>query len=580
MQALASAAPRSVRSIGEHRKVLLTGLAEGAFLALFPVVAVWLFNISIIDQEYYVDPEFYTGYGQSFARMWKVFGLTYYAARFPIMFLNTTTQWLLPGLGGYAVARLLIFLAAAIPLYLLVRRHHGRTVAVASYAFLLLNPLFPRVLGWDLTTSLSIPAGLSGIALWLLANRPWGGCAFAAGFMFATAVNSHVFTGTAIAVFLAIELMFSMSGRDRFRAFVVRSCTATAGAVTCMLLGLLFYRETVGPVSVVSLWQVTAIALASGRQYTETHYVPLSAYYATNYEIYVPLVTSAAGLILNRRRLFGDTVDARLVWFAVAYLAAYCISVFLLRMNIVQYFWYFGHLTIAVYLIIPVILARIKERAGTQAIFWFAGALAVVSLMVSTYFDAVNRFSLAAAGNGAVVMAILAAGTLAFAMLLLPLRAAVTTGAVLCAIVVQVPYLSTTHLGMYNRAANAREPPLVEIIRQYHQVLNRYDTAEQRVRTWYRTANGQLISVASSNLLFTLQSPWEGPGMPQVAQAERDILRNPTTRYVLLIDPEEAQLDVGLRALADAQVAFETVERYRWGYEPVRVSAVLIRLTR
>jgi hypothetical protein len=554
-------------------------IAEAAFVALLPIVAVWLLNISIINHESHVDPAFYTGYGQSFERMWQVFGLTsYYAARFPVIFLNTTTQQLVPGFGGYAVAHYLSFLVAAIPLYLLARRHFGREVAAASCAFLVLNPLFPRIVNWDLTTSLSVPAGLSGIALWLLADRPWGIGVFGAGFMFAVALNSHIFTGTAIGVFLATEFLFSLFRRRGVLAFIVKTLTATAGAVMCVLLGLWFYQATVGPVTPAELWEVTANAMKDGRRYAETHYVPLADYYARNYEIYVPLVMTGAALVLNRRRLFNDTLEARITWFAVLYLCAYVVAVFVLGMNVVQYFWYFGHLTIAVYLMMPVVLRRVADRAGIKTILWFTVALAAISLMVSTAFETVNHISLEAAGNGRAGLAVLVLGALVVALLGLRHRLAVVTGAVLCAIVVQTPYLSRTHLSIYDRAENASERVTFEIVREYHRLLNRYDKPETRVRTWYQTSNLRLRSIASSNLLFTVHNPASGPGMPAIGMAERRILIQERTRYVLLMAEDVERIDAGLRALTEAQFRFTPRETGSWGHPPARVSVALIEL--
>jgi hypothetical protein len=567
-------------SPAERRKVWLTGLAEALFVALLPIVAVWLFNISIIEQDTYVDPEFYTGYGQSFERMWSAFGLTYYAARFPVMFLNTTTQQLWPGFGGYALAHYAIFLAAAIPLYVLARRHYGRTIAAASCVFLVANPLFPRVVSWDLTTSLSVPAGLSGIALWLLGKRPWGLTVFAAGFMFATAVNSHIFTGTAIAVFLATEFLSSLSRRRGLVAFVIRGVTASTGAVTCLLLGLWFYQATVGGVRVADLWDVTIHAVRSGHEFAETHYVALTEYYSKSYEIYVPLIMTAAAIVLNRRRLLAVTVDSRIVWFAVAYLAAYIAGVFVLRMNIVEYFWYFAHLTIAIYLIVPVILRRVADIAGQQAVFWFTGTLVVISLAVSVAFPVVYDFAIGSRRNGFVAFAILGVGALAVASCGLRQRRAVTVAAILCAMGAQASFLSASHLNVYDGQGNATERPLFESIRSYHRLLRRYDHPDRRVRTWYQTSNVRLRAVASSNLLFTLQNPWSGPGMPHVGLAERGILIKEQTRYILLMADDAERIDAGLRALTEAKVRFIPRETGRWGYPPARVSVALIELVK
>lgn len=556
-----------------------TPALEGLYLVALPIVAVFVLGISVIDQEGYVDPEFYTGYGQSFETMWEVFGLTYYSARFPIMFVNTTSQWLLPGLGGYTLLRLLLLLLCGIPLYVLARRHYGRPVAMASYAFLVLNPLLPRILCWDLTTFLSIPAGFAGITLWHLSSRAWSRGVFAAGFLFGVSVNSHVFTGTAIAVFLVVELVFAARRRHGLSWFAARVATLAAGGLLCLLLGLAFYALTVGPVSPLALWGVTMSAVASGRGYAVTNYVAIADYYATNYEIYVPILTTAAALLLNRRLLLSDTIEARIIWFAAMYLAAYVVAVFILRMNIVQYFWYFGHVTIAVYLSVPVVLARLIERAGSQAAAWFVAALAAVPIAVASsaglWWDIVN----AAYGKGTIVVSLAAAMliTLVFLEARRPRMLACAT--VSLALLLQVPYLSPPHVSMFNVRENASEAPLFETIRRYRGLLDRYDRNGARVRTWYRTS-GTMMSIASSNLMTTLQPPYTGNGMPGVAETEKANLADPSTRYVLLVDPQPEGVAHGLDALRAAGVRFTILERQTWGRDPLTLRAVLVRLER
>ncbi len=277
-----------------------------------------LLGISMVDQQNYVDPEFYTGNGQSFETMWTVHGPTYYAARFPIMFVNTASQQVAPGLLGYVLLRFIVFLMAALPLYLLARRMFGVQVAVVSSAFLVLNPLFPRILNWDLTTFLSIPAALAGIALWYAFPRTWSLAIVAAGFLFSVSVNSHVFTGTAIGIFLAVELVFAAFRPRGLRAYAGRLAGLGLGALIRFGLGAVFYLAALGERSTEALLGVTTNAISAGRLYAETHDVPLADYYATNYEMYVPLLTTAAAAVLNRHRLFSNTREARIIWFAVS----------------------------------------------------------------------------------------------------------------------------------------------------------------------------------------------------------------------------------------------------------------------
>ena len=552
---------------------------EGLYLVGLPIVAVFVLGMSVIDQHGFVDPEFYTGYGQSFETMWEMFGLTYYAARFPIMFVNTTSQWLWPGLGGYSLLRLLVLLLCGIPLYALARRHYGRPVAMASYAFLMLNPLLPRILCWDLTTFLSIPAGFAGITLWHLSSRAWSPSVLAAGFLFGVSVNSHIFTGTAIAVFLVVELVFAARRGERRSWFAARVATLASGGLLCLLLGLMFYAVTVGPVTPLELWRITMFATAAGRQYAVTNYVAIADYYATNYEIYVPLLTTAAALVLYRGRLLSDTLEARIIWFATTYLTAYIVAVFILRMNIVQYFWYFGHLTIAVYLSLPVILARLVERAGRHVATWFVAALAVVAVGLVSSADLWRSIIVAAQGNGMIVVLLAAAMLITVISLHVRRPRMLACATIALAFLLQVPFLSATHASVFDFRENVLEAPLFETITSYRALLNRYDRKGERVRTWYSYSN-TMGSIASSNLLFTLQPPWGQGGMPVVAETEKANLLDPSTRYVLLLDPQSERIDQGLGALRATGLPFTILERHTWGHDPLTVRAALVRLER
>lgn len=554
-------------------------VGEMALLLLLPIAAVFVFGISVVDQHGSADPEYYTGYGQSFARMWEVFGPTYYAARFPVMFLNVVSQGLLPGVGGYAVVRLLVFAVCAVPLYLLARGLYGRSVALATYVFLLANPLLPRILCWDLTTFLSIPSALAGVTLWYASSGVWSGAVLAAGFAFGVSLSSHVFTGTAIATFLLVEAVFSMRGA-RVGWFLARCVTLFAGFALCVALGLAFYRWRMGGVSLAILWSVTIVPIQYGQRYAETHYVPFSAYYATNYELYVPLFTTLLLVAVNRNLLLKNTVTARIAWFSIAYVCAYAAAVFGLHMNIVQFFWYFGHLTIVVYLGVPVILGRLTQDFGRAVTIWFAAGLIAVAVVVRAFFPSVVRVAAAAAGDGDVVLGLGIGCAVCMAGLLVRQRVVGLGCAALAGALIQMPFLSMTHLSVYDLQGNAIETPLFETIIRYHALLNRYDRPGQRVRTWYATKDASLMSVSSSNLLFTIQDPFIGDGMPTIGERERQTLELPETRYVLLMAETATAVDAGLRNLTAAGVMFSSQEEARWAYPPLTVYARLIALER
>ena len=566
---------------GPSASVYRISAVEIVYCIVSPVIAVLIFNISIINQCYYIDPEFYTGYGYSFSRMWHVYGPTYYAMRFPIMFLNSFFQSLGSGLFGYALLRLLILWACGIPLYLSVRRLYGIWVAVIAYAFLFLNPLFARLLLWDLTIFVSIPAALAGMTVWYLRDQRSLLAATTSGFLFCVSVNSHAFTGTAVGLFLLTELIFALGTARGRRGLLVDGVGLALGSLVCLGLGLAFYWLYVGYVSPLMLLNVTLAAIKTGDQYTASHNMPFSSYFATNYDIYVPFITTALAAITLRSSLLRNTVQARITWFAILYCAAYLFAVFIRHMFIAQTFYYLSHLTIVVYLTVPIILG---EAAGLSA--WARAVGYCIGLVIPpTVTQMDNSFIVhldtAVAGATQVVVAI-GAATCFIAVVLACGRRAVIAGTIafwLCGLLVQIPFLVPVYSYMYiDNPARSAEVPLYGMIRQYHMLLNKRDKPGQRVLTWYVTNHYALGSLASSNLLLTLHNPWVPGGMPTISKYEHDRLADGQYKYVLLIDPDRAIVDRGLDALAEAGVRIERIEEHVWGEPPLTAYALLVQL--
>jgi hypothetical protein len=398
------------------------------------------------------------------------------------------------------------------------------------------------------------------------------------GFLFGVSVNSHVFTGTAIAVFLAVEAAFAVRRPGGIGWFAARLVTAGAGGLVCLALGLLFYWSRVGYVDPEQLWSVTLGAIRSGQQYVSVNYFPFSSYYAVNYEIYVPVLTTPLILVLNRHRLLQDSVETRICWFAVAYLFAYLVAVFGLHMNIVQYFFYFDHLTIAVFLAIPVILGRLAERAGASITVVFVAALLAVAGTVALDFKAVLRWSLAASGSAAMVIGICATTLLCVFLVMWRHRIAIVTATAVSGVLLQVPFLSSTHLGIYDRVTNRNEKPLFTAIRQFHALMNRHEKPGERLMLWYPTGSAALLSLASSNLLYALEDPWTPRAFPTFGAAEQRRLAEQSVRFLLLLGDDQTTVDAGTRALDAAPLGYSILSEETWGYDPVVVHARLLDL--
>ena len=241
-----------------------------------------------------------------------------------------------------------------------MRRLYGSWVGVVAYACLLLNPFFARLLLWDLTIFVSIPTALAGMAVWHLRAQRSLLTAAISGFLFCVSVNSHIFTGTAIGLFLLTELIFALATAWERRRLLVDVAGLALGSLVCMGLGLAFYGLHVGYVSPLTMLHVTLAATKAygGDQFVQSHDMPFSSYFATNYDIYVPFISTALAAVTLRTSLLRNTVQARITWFAILYCAAYLFAVFIRHMFIAQTFYYLLNLTIVVYLTVPIILGE------------------------------------------------------------------------------------------------------------------------------------------------------------------------------------------------------------------------------
>jgi hypothetical protein len=558
--------------------------AEIVYCLVSPILAVLLFNISLINQYGYVDPEFYTGYGYSFARMWHVYGPTYYAMRFPIMFLNSFFQHLGPGLFGYTLLRLLILWACGLPLYFSVRRLYGSGVAVVAYAGLVLNPFFARLLLWDLTIFVSIPAALAGMAVWHLRAQRSLLTAATSGCLFCVSVNSHSFTGTAIGLFLLTEGLGALATAPARRRLRVDVAGLALGSLVCLGLGLAFYGLHVGYVSPLTMLHVTLAAIKVGNQYVQSSHMPFSSYFATNYDIYVPFITTALAAVTLRASLLRNTVQARITWFAILYCAAYLFAVFIRHMFIAQLFYYFLHLTIVVYLTVPIILGEAVGIPTWLRVVSYCIGLVIPLVIARIDGSFIVHLDTAAVGVTQVVVAIGIATCFIAVVLAYGRRAPIagTTAFWLLGLLVQIPFLVPVYSYMYiDNPTRSAEAPLYSMIRQYHLLLQERDKPGQRVLTWYATNHDSFTSLASSNLLLTLHNPWVVPGgMPTIGQYERDRLADGQYKYVLLIDSDRAIVDRGLDALAEAGVRVERIEEHVWGEPPLTAYALLVQLVR
>jgi hypothetical protein len=556
---------------------------DAAFLLLSPVAAWAVLQINLINQAGYVDPWLYTGYGQVFERLIQVFGWRYYALRFPVIFLNSLCCSGDAPVVGYALLRYALLLVAGVPLYLLSRRHFGRTIAVCSYLFLFCNPLFLRLLLWDLTPFVSIPAALAGITVWMLADKHRLSDRFLAGALFAVSISAHVFTATAIGCFLLVEIVLTLRNREDRRTLVPDLACAALGAAVVVVLGVVYYRLRIGAFDPRLLVSGNLLAMKAGNSYVTSHAEPVLRWTLTAPYACVPLILLGAIAALRRAQP-RSTIDRRILWFLAVYCGFYAGYCVIAGSFVIDNFYYFHHLTIPVFLAVPLVvsmLARLDGSTVPVAVAFSLGLLLpVVALRIE--FDRTVAFLRPAYGDlsrMSVFWVLSALLVILMAIRRLP-RGAVWAAAFLLATSLQFATLvHPPHLGVFGGRGIAIERGVYLTSVQYARFVARFDRNEHRVLAWYPW-DAWLMSVTFSVQGDALNYPFAGPGMPTVGKRELSFLTQPNVRYVMLLATNPRDIARGKAALDEVGIGFKVVESRRLGDSAYSAIAELLEIIR
>ena len=530
----------------QHRAPRRVTLAvwEWLLLLMAPPAAWLVLGIVLINQDRQIDAWFYLGYGRAFHALHDLFGWPYYSVRFPVVALNGVFLSGAHPLIGYAVLRYLLLLACGVPLYIWANREFGRVVAVLAYLFLFCNPLLPRVMLWDLTPFISVPMALAGMIIWLWSDSVGG--RFVSGFLLMASIASHAFTGTAIAAFLTVQMMRRLLAMEIGR-FVLRDIAATAaGAAVCFGAGCLYYYARVGPFDPWVIISITMDAVRAGHEYAETHRTAFSVWGAREYQIYVPMLCVALCGVLLGRRLFQNTAVAGLWWFGLIYTAAYLAYQFVAGRFVLETFYYFAHLTLVVYLLVPVIIfelmGRRQEVARRVAI---AGAIGLLALpLANRVIPAFGPWlEKAAAGSTFAVLVGVVAASLIFvagARVLVRRAGPAPAVCVFLLLVQLLTLLNPTHRRVFDTRYRARETGVYVAAVQMLDVVASKVTPDTRLILWFCSNEGTVLSLASTVLLYGVSSPWSPePCDARIGDYERtQLATNP--RYVLMVGEQPA----------------------------------------
>lgn len=541
---------------------------ETLIILLLPPAAWYLLGIVLINQDGFVDPWIYTGYGQHFELLHTLFGWLYYSVRFPVIVLNEAA-WQLGAVTGYVVLRYLLLLACGTALYAWTRRTFGRSVAMAGYLFLIVNPLLPRVLLWDLTPFVSVPMALAGMSVWLVADdRP--GLRLLSGGLLCAAICAHAFTGSAVGMFLLVQAsrrVRSGEWRALFRVDVL--CTA-GGAAICIALGCLYLFVRVGAFDPTVIVRTTVDMVSVGNLYAETHRTPYGEWAAREWYVYVPALCLFLSAALLGGRVLRNTAVASVWWFGAAYTAFYLIDQFVLGRFVLETFYYFAHLTLVVYMLVPVILSemirRLSSSAARRVVAAACVALVAVPLLNHLVPDRVDVWMSWADRNVSLLtgLTVVAGLLIAFAPWLRRQAATAAVAAAGFALLVQAfTFLNLPHRMVFDSRRWDREVGVYRTNVQMLDLFATYSRPAARVMLWFCPRQTSLLSLASSTLLFTVNDPFAADpdgcdGMLGEYELTR-LVRNPV-QFVLMLDEGGGSFPARERALNDAGFSTATVQ--------------------
>jgi hypothetical protein len=360
------------------------------------------------------------------------------------------------------------------------------------------------------------------------------------------------------------------------------------GAAACLVSGYLYYRWRIGPFDPTELLTVTLNAISAGNEYAAANRTPVMTWLLREYHVLVPPTCVVVSAALMRRRLFENTAVSSVWWFGAAYTFLYAVYQFVFGRFVLETFYYFGHLTLVVYLLVPVILSELSSAVpvARRRILVVAGlALAIMPVVNRLAPARIASFDILAVHNPVIALILAGVGlflVVAAGWLIHRGRGAVATTVVFVLLVQALTFLNTRHQYTFDSRQAPRERDVYLATTAMLKVFASYSKRHAPVRLWYCSREGSLASVASAVLLFTLHHQFEegdASCAPRLGAYEQQRLSDPPA-YVMMLDGTGVSFparDASLRAagFSPQEVLSQTI-----GGGSFHTKLRLVRLTR
>jgi hypothetical protein len=348
-------------------------------------------------------------------------------------------------------------------------------------------------------------------------------------------------------------------------------------------LGTVYYVARIGEFDPRLLVSVNLNAMRSGSDYVVANSQPFLVWIVRATYVWVP-VTLLLTLIGMRRAMTRSRVELVIAGFLVGYSAFYAIYCYLRGGFILHEFYYFGHLTLAVYPTIPFVVALFIRLTGSTvpvAVAFLLGlVLPVIALRVEieraiAFFQTI----IADMPHLEVFLAVLLLLVVLMSVkrvprLILPAVVAVLAFSMQLATLAH-PY----HSYVFDYRVSALERSLYVAGVQYARFATQYDTKDQRVLVW--SANDvHLGSITFTLLGDAIQEPFGTVRMPTIGERERERLAVTQLRYVMMLARRPEDIDSGKAALDNAGIRYRPVETRRLGDSDFSAVAELVEIVR
>jgi hypothetical protein len=543
-----------------------------------PLLGVLVVRAPLMNSLAYRDPWFYSGYAWTLAHHVEVFGWFYYSVRFPVILPIRWASDIFGPVTGYIVLRYFIFVATGSVVAVCFRRFASVVVACTAVALLAMSSFYLRMVLWDYTSFVAVPCSIAGVALWFMASVR--GSIFwqhlAAGALLGAAVFANALSASVIVALLLVEgLVVLRRGLDELVRFAARCGAATAGALLVFFVGYLAYCAYLGSFPLSDIVSPTIDFLRQNNQLAAPLQRPISEFLRQEPRIYAPVLLAIALVVVLGRRLVADDLPGRLAQFSVAYVAFLWLYRFTVTSSVLETWWAYNMTAVSTAFGLPlVVYGLIGDRAHRPRLLVLAaavGATALASFVVRTADVRTVIASNYIKAHLWSLLVVLGVGLAATLALRLPwsLGVAVAAGGFF-AFFAAMSLVPATYIGI-NQPGEFLPDSRGEYLGyraayDMSKLLERRDQPSSRILLW--------TTLIGLPIIGWTDLPHQGgaiinPETPPMAlntldPSELSLIRYPTTRGLLVMSEDPADMTRALAALRDAHVSGSVARRGAW----------------